>query len=1293
MLLCVILISFTNQISAQSFTKGEFTYEIISAVDKTLRVTDFNQTSTNSYVSNRLIRIPSGVGVNGDYFTVTEISYLFSSLDKNIKTLIIPSTITKVGSSFYPYFANEVYLLTPTPPEGYNAFRGVKNLYIIGGSDFPFGTEMVSVINGLDKTYDGNSASFTFFSNMIGKNVTIAEPYKSSYASNAGVYKTKFRYEFKLDNNNNVPGYSDYVTYDPTITCYKEIDYTISPKELIVVSDDLRCEYGENIESISCSSVSGFVNNESLETLGAQITFDSQYYPGKPVGIYPIIANINNSNYTCTTEATITVTQAPLSITANNSTRLYGDSNPSFSFSYNGFKLSDDASNSFTQSPRAVCSANNRSDVGEYEIGVEGGVSKNYSIVEYNSGVLTITQAPLTLKANDASRLYFEQNPTFTFSLTGLRNSDTQSCLIDQPQFSCSATLESDCGQYEIMPSGAIAKNYEISYMPGAMSVLQASALLTPKSISREYGESNPVLTFEAIGLKGEQSIDNIFDEYPSLTTSAIESSNVGEYPITISGGTSKNYNFTYRQGALTVTQAPLSITANNSTRLYGDSNPSFSFSYNGFKLSDDASNSFTQSPRAVCSANNRSDVGEYEIGVEGGVSKNYSIVEYNSGVLTITQAPLTLKANDASRLYFEQNPTFTFSLTGLRNSDTQSCLIDQPQFSCSATLESDCGQYEIMPSGAIAKNYEISYMPGALNVNKRSLTASVGNYSRKYNEDNPEFAVTYSGFINSENESVLQSSTLVQTDADKNSNVGIYTLHPYGGSATNYSIDRYVDGKLTIEKANQTIDWNQDLSNVEINSQIELTALASSDLPIVYELAPNNVADLYAVGDKFYLDCYGNGSVVIRATQSGNTNYNAAIKVSKTLTVGNGGGSGDDAQIFVNVETAGTLSSLISPSKKYQIKNLKVSGYLNGTDIAYLRDMAGADTNGNSTNGALESLDISQATIVTGGSYYYSYYGTSNYIISDYIFYNCDKLIKLHLPSNSVKIGNYSFAGCSKLASVTLPKQISVIGDYAFKGCISIANITLPENLTKIGNGAFADCSLLSGLNIPYAVNQIGDNVVEGCTKITAINVDSDNTEFMSIDGVLFNNSISELYIYPVAKSAKTYTIPETVTRLRNKSFMSASKIVKIIMPSGLISIGSDAFIGCVSLAELVVKAITPPTCENDCFESVSKSRCQLYVPKGCYNYYWVAPVWADFKKLSEIDETGVESIYDDNGVTISVVNDELIINGAKENSILYVVEPTGRVIYQGLERSLRLAKNVIYIISIENHTKKVVL
>lgn len=194
-----------------------------------------------------------------------------------------------------------------------------------------------------------------------------------------------------------------------------------------------------------------------------------------------------------------------------------------------------------------------------------------------------------------------------------------------------------------------------------------------------------------------------------------------------------------------------------------------------------------------------------------------------------------------------------------------------------------------------------------------------------------------------------------------------------------------------------------------------------------------------------------------------------------------------------IKLDEAGTLPDKISESQKNLITNLKIVGKINGTDLKFIREMAGCDVNGKETDGKLSILDLSDAKIVEGGSAYYSdrddgFIYTSNDKLGDYAFYGCSGLTSLTLPSSVTKIGCYALFNCIGLTSLTLPSSITEIGEHAFLNCRGLTNFTIPSGVTSIGSGAFFCCYGLISLTIPSSVTAIGSRAFNYCIGLTSI-------------------------------------------------------------------------------------------------------------------------------------------------------------------------------------------------------------
>ena len=122
----------------------------------------------------------------------------------------------------------------------------------------------------------------------------------------------------------------------------------------------------------------------------------------------------------------------------------------------------------------------------------------------------------------------------------------------------------------------------------------------------------------------------------PTIFCEATVSSPVGTYPIKISKGSITNDNVTYVDGTLTITKAPLTITAKNYSREQGQANPNFEVTYSGFKNGENES-VLTRMPTVSTTATASSPSGTYDIEVSGAEAQNYSFI-YNKGVLTVTE-------------------------------------------------------------------------------------------------------------------------------------------------------------------------------------------------------------------------------------------------------------------------------------------------------------------------------------------------------------------------------------------------------------------------------------------------------------------------------------------------------------------------------------------------------------------------------------------------------------------------------------------------------------------------------
>lgn len=179
----------------------------------------------------------------------------------------------------------------------------------------------------------------------------------------------------------------------------------------------------------------------------------------------------------------------------------------------------------------------------------------------------------------------------------------------------------------------------------------------------------------------------------------------------------------------------------------------------------------------------------------------------------------------------------------------------------------------------------EICY-PWSYTVNKAPLTVIADNMELPYGSEKKDFTVSYFGFKNGEDESVLTKPVTISTTAKTDSPVGTYPIIPFGGYTDNYTLS-YERGILSVVKAEQTIEWKGDMPDeATVGTKIKLEATASSGLPVSFKSSDNGVAGILVVDGEYYLNCKKAGEVEITACQVGNKNYESAADEVRSLTV-----------------------------------------------------------------------------------------------------------------------------------------------------------------------------------------------------------------------------------------------------------------------------------------------------------------------------------------------------------------------------------------------------------------------
>ena len=153
-------------------------------------------------------------------------------------------------------------------------------------------------------------------------------------------------------------------------------------------------------------------------------------------------------------------------------------------------------------------------------------------------------------------------------------------------------------------------------------------------------------------------------------------------------------------------------------------------------------------------------------------------------------------------------------------------------------------------------------------------------------------------------------------------------------------------------------------------------------------------------------------------------------------------------AETIVSVPQPGILSSQLTTMDK----NVKINGAINGSDIKYLRQQI--------NNGLITSLNLSDASIVSGGDAYYEEFTTNDNIVGECMFNQCEKLEYISLPNSITYISSKAFSK-SGLKKIEIPDKVSTLGFDAFAYCNALDTVVLGRKTNKLEQGVFFGSSV----------------------------------------------------------------------------------------------------------------------------------------------------------------------------------------------------------------------------------------
>ena len=277
------------------------------------------------------------------------------------------------------------------------------------------------------------------------------------------------------------------------------------------------------------------------------------------------------------------------------------------------------------------------------------------------------------------------------------------------------------------IPKGTDAKEYTVYYrvkgdanhndIPAtsfnvsiaAKTVTSPTVTLSPTSYIFDGSEKKPTVTVA----DGGTTIPT--EEY---IVSYSNNTNVGTATVTITDKTGGNYivsgSATF---AITAADGSLTPPTGKTGLIYTGAAQNLitagSSTTGTLQYSLDGTNYGTTIPKGT-------DAKDYTVYYKVVAKSGYKDVAPASFKVTITKAPLKIKAGTYTRKQGEENPEFTLGYEGFKNNETEDVLTKKPTVTTTATKNSPAGEYPVTVSGAVAANYEITYVDGMLTVVKK---------------------------------------------------------------------------------------------------------------------------------------------------------------------------------------------------------------------------------------------------------------------------------------------------------------------------------------------------------------------------------------------------------------------------------------------------------------------------------------------------------------------------------------------------------------------------------------------
>ena len=475
---------------------------------------------------------------------------------------------------------------------------------------------------------------------------------------------------------------------------------TIAPKIVIVTIRDAKKTYGEEDPELNYTVVDDRGRAYDASAIGLTVAREE----GDDVGRYAIKATYNDdADYTVlVNEGVFTINPKTVKISIDNQMKFYGDDDPTLTYF-----VSDGKGNTVKGSEIGLNIAREEGEkVGRYTINATYNDDPNYNVT-VNKGTLIILPKVVTVSIDDAEKVYGEEDPELTYTVT-----DAQGNPYDAEKIGLTVAREEgdNAGQYAIKATYNDDTNYIVIVKNGTFTIKKIVVNVDIDDAEKTYGEEDPAFTYTVTDAQGESFDASVIE----LNVARHEGEDAGVYFIDASYNGDPNYAVYVNLGFFTIHKKVVNVVIDDAEKTYGDADPELTFT-----ATDADENPFDASVLRMSAVRAFGErVGEYTIYASYRLNPNYD-VNVTRGTFTINPKTVNIVIDNIEKPYGADDPELTYTAT-----DAEGNPVDVSALRVKLTREEGeyIGEYAITATYRENANYIVNVTDGVLTITKTYL-------------------------------------------------------------------------------------------------------------------------------------------------------------------------------------------------------------------------------------------------------------------------------------------------------------------------------------------------------------------------------------------------------------------------------------------------------------------------------------------------------------------------------------------------------------------------------------------